>query len=219
MKASGGDRLAVVATVVPTGDASLTPSVSHLDNQIKSAVKFSIDGLQHQELCGVDETTAVSAASYSSMRSNLQPRSGRTLTGSVSSRTLARYVMGLQSRVFPTSVHGRNMGPRSSPSSTSTEAWEKSGVFFTKSRWKPTGSLGLNRMVYSICPLGPSSMSFAPFFPQKPEKMVVPTGVSWRHNRVEEHQHLVLKSNTSTRPSRITDIKPLLSWTVCVSLP
>lgn len=43
-----------------------------------------------------------------------------TLTGSVSSRTLALYVMGLQSRVFPTGVHGKNMGPKSSPSSTST---------------------------------------------------------------------------------------------------
>lgn len=43
-----------------------------------------------------------------------------TLTGSVSSSTLALYVMGLQSRVFPTSVQGRNMGPKSSPSSTST---------------------------------------------------------------------------------------------------
>lgn len=42
------------------------------------------------------------------------------LTGSVSSSTLALYVMGLQSRVLPTSVHGKNMGPRSSPSSTST---------------------------------------------------------------------------------------------------
>lgn len=41
-----------------------------------------------------------------------------------------------------------------------------------------TGSLGLYRMVYSICPLGPSSMSTAPLFPVKPEKMVVPTGVN-----------------------------------------
>lgn len=44
----------------------------------------------------------------------------------------------------------------------------------------PTGSLGLYWMVYSICPLGPSSMSVAPLFPENPEKIVVPTGVSWK---------------------------------------
>lgn len=45
----------------------------------------------------------------------------------------------------------------------------------------PTGSSGLYWMVYSICPLGPSSMSLAPLFAEKPEKMVVPTGVSWKN--------------------------------------
>lgn len=46
-----------------------------------------------------------------------------------------------------------------------------------------TGSLGLYWMPYSICPLGPSSMSVAPLFPAKPVNMVVPIGVSWRQRR------------------------------------
>lgn len=47
-----------------------------------------------------------------------------------------------------------------------------------------TGSLGLYWMVYSICPLGPSSMSVAPLFRKNPEKIVVPTGVSWNTQRI-----------------------------------
>lgn len=50
-----------------------------------------------------------------------------------------------------------------------------------------TGSLGLYWMVYSIWPLGPSSMSVAPLFPQKPEKMVVPTGVSCEQTHIQTH--------------------------------
>lgn len=34
-----------------------------------------------------------------------------------------------------------------------------------------------------MCPLGPSSMSVAPLFPEKPVKIVVPTGVSCRGER------------------------------------
>ena len=37
-------------------------------------------------------------------------------------------------------------------------------------------------------------MSVAPLFPQKPEKMVVPTGVSWRQNTVTDNlSHFVNK--------------------------
>lgn len=47
-----------------------------------------------------------------------------------------------------------------------------------KSLTGSTLSLGLYWMTYSIWPLGPSSMSVAPLFPENPVKMVVPTGVN-----------------------------------------
>ncbi len=46
-------------------------------------------------------------------------KTSEVLTGSVSSGIATRYVMGLQSCVLLTRTHGRNMGPRSSPSETS----------------------------------------------------------------------------------------------------
>lgn len=50
-------------------------------------------------------------------------------------------------------------------------------------------------------------MSVAPLFPQKPEKIVVPTGVSWKHNR--DFQCFCLQGHTMFT----ADIKQLISCT------
>lgn len=52
-----------------------------------------------------------------------------------------------------------------------------------KSRNGCTLSFGLYWMTYSIWPLGPSSMSIAPLFPENPVKMVVPTGVNCKNSK------------------------------------
>lgn len=71
--------------------------------------------------------------------------------------------------------------------------------------WR-TGSFGLYWMVYSIWPFGPSSISTAPLFPLKPEKMVVPTGVSWKKRKKDNNILCLLKKNTqlSVSPSQFT---------------
>lgn len=62
----------------------------------------------------------------------------------------------------------------------------------TPTIWR-TGSFGLYWMVYSIWPFGPSSISTAPLFPLKPEKMVVPTGVSWKKRKKDNTILCLLK--------------------------
>lgn len=60
----------------------------------------------------------------------------------------------------------------------------KASIYFTV-HCVHTGSSGLYWMTYSICPLGPSSMSVAPLSPENPVNIVVPTGVSWKEHERE----------------------------------